>query len=463
MWLALTQKRRRRGQSARCEMAGVVSPPVRPAGTRRGVPRLRSDRLHVRKHFAGELRDALASSPGIATLDGLKRRTRVLTGRCQGFNCCVPTAELISQHFGIPLWAVTKRGPGSEFITRGDDASATPRQSGAPRSHATKSHYRVAIIGAGPAGVGTALSLAKLGVAPVLLVDRAAEIGGLPAKYEAKPGGVPTFVVWTRGRVLFGRQFVDALRRRLERTSVDVLLECQVLAVDARAKSLTLVSPGTGKAEIQADAVVFACGAREKTISERGWLAGSRPARQFFTMHLLQLLDGCHVLPLARPAIIGSDVIAHSAAAKLRTAGSGEVVMIDRRSRPAARWWEQLYFRRWRLPAWRTAAADPVTITGNQCVTGVDIGPRHLDCDGIVLSGELLPNSELLVAAGFAVQTPDRTAVRMRRHELPAPGCFIAGAQVGGFHGAHWCYRDGVRAAADVNRFLRRSTGKPAR
>ena len=77
----------------------------------------------------GELQDALDSCPGAATLDGLKRRTRVLTGRCQGFNCCVPTAEMISQHYKIPLASVTKRGPGSEFIAAGDRPSRT-----APRS-----------------------------------------------------------------------------------------------------------------------------------------------------------------------------------------------------------------------------------------------------------------------------------------------------------------------------------------
>ena len=83
----------------------------------------------------GELQDALDASPGAATLDGLKRRTRVLTGRCQGFNCCVPTAEMISRHYSIPLASVTKRGPGSEFIAagEGDQHSAwfLPRRSSA--------------------------------------------------------------------------------------------------------------------------------------------------------------------------------------------------------------------------------------------------------------------------------------------------------------------------------------------
>ena len=91
-----------------------------------GQSRLRPDCLFLRKHLRGELRNALDSCPGAATLDGLKRRTRVLTGRCQGFNCCVPIAEMISQHYKIPLASVTKRGPGSEFIAAGGDGEHTP-------------------------------------------------------------------------------------------------------------------------------------------------------------------------------------------------------------------------------------------------------------------------------------------------------------------------------------------------
>jgi glycerol-3-phosphate dehydrogenase len=64
----------------------------------------------------GELYDALASPLRPHTLDALKRRTRVLTGRCQGFHCCVPVAEAIRDQCGVPLRSVTKRGPGSEFV-----------------------------------------------------------------------------------------------------------------------------------------------------------------------------------------------------------------------------------------------------------------------------------------------------------------------------------------------------------
>jgi glycerol-3-phosphate dehydrogenase len=47
---------------------------------------------------AGELRDAFASDLPPADLDGLRRRTRVLNGRCQGFFCGASVSAVLAQH-----------------------------------------------------------------------------------------------------------------------------------------------------------------------------------------------------------------------------------------------------------------------------------------------------------------------------------------------------------------------------
>ena len=46
---------------------------------------------------AGEVRDALASTIPPADLDGLRRRTRVTMGRCQGFYCTGTVTALLEQ------------------------------------------------------------------------------------------------------------------------------------------------------------------------------------------------------------------------------------------------------------------------------------------------------------------------------------------------------------------------------
>ena len=65
----------------------------------------------------GEISDSMDSPLKPRTMDALKRRTRALMGRCQGFDCQVQIAEIISDHTGIEISKITKNGPGSELVT----------------------------------------------------------------------------------------------------------------------------------------------------------------------------------------------------------------------------------------------------------------------------------------------------------------------------------------------------------
>ncbi len=88
------------------ERADVPPPPVMPyigqAGPRpyQDAARIAADGAygeivcHCERVTRGEIRDALASALPPADLDGLRRRTRVLNGRCQGFFCAAAVAQL---------------------------------------------------------------------------------------------------------------------------------------------------------------------------------------------------------------------------------------------------------------------------------------------------------------------------------------------------------------------------------
>ena len=65
----------------------------------------------------GEIIDALDSPLRPRTMDAIKRTARTQMGRCQGFDCHVHIAEIISEHCSIPLNEITKNGPNSELLT----------------------------------------------------------------------------------------------------------------------------------------------------------------------------------------------------------------------------------------------------------------------------------------------------------------------------------------------------------
>jgi glycerol-3-phosphate dehydrogenase len=52
---------------------------------------------HCERVTRGEIRDALASTLPPADIDGLRRRTRVLNGRCQGFYCAAAVSALLAE------------------------------------------------------------------------------------------------------------------------------------------------------------------------------------------------------------------------------------------------------------------------------------------------------------------------------------------------------------------------------
>lgn len=63
----------------------------------------------------GEIRDALQQNPPALTLDGIKRRTRSMMGRCQGGFCSPSLLSLVSRERGIDETEVTK-GDGASYI-----------------------------------------------------------------------------------------------------------------------------------------------------------------------------------------------------------------------------------------------------------------------------------------------------------------------------------------------------------
>jgi glycerol-3-phosphate dehydrogenase len=63
-----------------------------------------------------EVMGAIHSPLGARSLDAIKRRTRAGMGRCQGGFCGVRVPFILARELGIPVEAVTKKGPGSELL-----------------------------------------------------------------------------------------------------------------------------------------------------------------------------------------------------------------------------------------------------------------------------------------------------------------------------------------------------------
>jgi glycerol-3-phosphate dehydrogenase len=110
---------------------GTLDPPVQVAGLDREAlaelaardPRYARIACRCENVTEGEVLEAVAR--GARTLDGLKFRTRVGMGRCQGGFCTWRCLSLLSEATGTPVPALTKRGGGSWIACERNDRVAT--------------------------------------------------------------------------------------------------------------------------------------------------------------------------------------------------------------------------------------------------------------------------------------------------------------------------------------------------
>lgn len=63
----------------------------------------------------GEIVDAIHSGVPATSMDAIKRRTRAGMGRCHGGFCTTRVMEILAREEGLPLWAISKKGNGSEL------------------------------------------------------------------------------------------------------------------------------------------------------------------------------------------------------------------------------------------------------------------------------------------------------------------------------------------------------------
>ena len=132
---------------------------------------------------------------------------------------------------------------------------------------------KLLIIGAGTAGISAAVSAWEAGCRDILLVDRAAQHGGVLPQCVHEGFGLAEF-----GKELTGPEYARRLSEKLRQTNVRFLSETEVLSVSE--ERIAVLSRRGELAKIRFERLILASGSREKSIGTLG-LAGTRPAGIF--------------------------------------------------------------------------------------------------------------------------------------------------------------------------------------
>ncbi len=327
----------------------------------------------------GEVRDAYASPIPPVDLDGLRRRTRAVAGRCNGFNC-----------LGTPVTQTVQR-------------PATP----------CDQHFDVAIVGGGPAGLSLAEALARDDIAVVVL-ERDSELGGIPRLSPHRSFGMTDYRRLLRGP--------DYARRRLDAAvAAGADLRARHSALGWDGDRLRGTSPA-GLFAVSARQYVIATGSREQPRAAR-LVAGDRPAG-VLTTGSLQRLVHTGTFTGTRAVVVGAEHVSYSAALTLLHAGC-EVTMTTAGTRHDS-YASFAWVMRARGVALRTNARV-AAIRGRDRVEAIEFEDgTTLACDTIVFTGEWVAEDELVRTAPIGptvhlvgnVRLPGRRADQCAREAL---------------------------------------------
>lgn len=307
---------------------------------------------------------------------------------------------------------------------------------------------KVAIVGGGPAGLSAATALA--GTADVLLLEREAELGGIPRHSNHWGYG------WRDLRtVITGPAYARRLAGQAAESGSELLTSAMVTGWDARRLEVTTPK---GLFRIDADAIVLATGARERPRAARR-IPGDRPAGVYTTGELQNQVHLFGHRIGERAVVVGSELVSWSAVLTLRHAGVKTVLMTS--ARPAAETYAAVAL------AGRVAFGVPVatntTVTrviGKGRVTGVEVldtttgQTRIVACDTVVFTADWIPDNELAAQLGLSLQPHSLAPLVDAALRTELPGVFAAGNLLHPVDTADNAALDGRQVAASVRSWL---------
>lgn len=237
-------------------------------------------------------------------------------------------------------------------------------------------------------------------------------------------------------------------------------LRCNHAVTGLGAGGLVEISGPQGPYNIHAQRVLIATGIYEKSSAAR-LTTGGRPFGVLTTGALQRFAYQHGRLPCRAPVVVGTEIVAYSTILTLRHFGARPIAFIDAD--------DQLHTSAFVGFGARLIFGVPsltgvriVSIEGEEKVTAVRIesknGPRTLLCDGVIFSGDWVPETTLMRSSHIGIdQTTQGPAIdtNYRTHD---PKVFAAGNVLRSARSAGTCALEGRAAARSILADLQRST-----
>jgi len=294
-----------------------------------------------------------------------------------------------------------------------------------------KKIYDVIVIGAGPAGLASAINAKKYGAENVLILERNEEPGGI--LFQCIHNGFGTLIY---KKDLPGPLYISNFISEAKNLGIEILTDTAVLDITPSRK-IYATNKYKGLLELNAKAIVLSMGCRERT---RGniRIPGTRPAGVFTAGMVQRLVNIEGFMPGKNFVILGSGDIGMIMARRLKLEGANVVKVIE--IMPHLTGLKRNYvqcIKDFNIPIefsttvkriigkLRVEAVEIVKVDENfNYISGTE---ETVNCDTLLLSIGLIPENELSRKAGILLDPLTNGPVINDYMETNIPGIFSAG------------------------------------
>ncbi|MDY6826735.1 MAG: FAD-dependent oxidoreductase [Bacillota bacterium] len=416
----------------------------------------------------GEIVQAIAGPVGARTVDGIKKRVRPGSGRCQGGFCGPRVMQILSRELGIEMPSINKNNPGSHILTgptKGrlpgitKTAQVKPVSINSHKIEENNIEAELAVIGGGPAGMAAAAAARERGIENIIVIERNHELGGILQQCIHSGFGLHHFREELTGPE-YAQRYIDKLRSE----GISCKLDTMVLSI-SQDRTITYINSREGLQTIKAGAIVLAMGCRERTRGSIN-IPGTRPAGIFSAGTAQRFINIDGYMVGRRVVVFGSGDIGLIMARRMVLEGAEVVAVVERKpySEGLLRNYVQC-IEDYNIPM--LLQHTIINIHGRERVEGVTIArtnqdkqpingtERELSCDTILFSRGLIPENELSKSARIILDPTTGGPVVNEALETSIPGIFACGNVVHVHDLVDWVTEESIRAGQGAAHYLR--------